>query len=102
MYDVTVKCDGFLRHKMMICSPEFLLSRGIQVFRIIQRPGNRVLVRPGVIPWRFNSGPNVAEAVNFALAGHKENLETIRDEDGKELYRFTVCELTVYIYVLTV
>ena len=86
MGNIFDKKQLFFSFFLVFCSPEFLLSRGIQVFRLIQGPGDHVIVRPGVIHWGFN----VAEAVNFALPGLKKNLVTERDEDGKERYRFTV------------
>ena len=65
-------------------------DKGVQVYRIVQKAGQYIIVRPGVLHWRFNSGPNVAEAVNFALSNHKQELESIV-KNGVTRYQFFTC-----------
>ena len=48
-YRGCVLCNGFLRHKHHQVTPEWLLARGVQVYRIVQRPGQYVIIKPGVI-----------------------------------------------------
>lgn len=38
-------------------------------FQIVQRPGEYVVVLPGVFHMGFNVGNNVSEAVNFITVG---------------------------------
>jgi len=46
------------------------MDRGVTVHTLIQRAGQYVLIKPGVIHWGFNTGPNTAEAANYALPNH--------------------------------
>jgi hypothetical protein len=43
------KCRGFIRHKTILCSPEFLISNGIEVAIICQCPGQIVLTLSKVV-----------------------------------------------------
>ena len=81
-----VSCDAFLRHKRMTCTPQFLLSRGIQVFGVKQLAGEYVVVLPKSPHFGYNKGLNVAEAANFTLNNHKHLL---RSSEG---YNFKVCK----------
>ena len=80
-----VACDAFLRHKRFVCSPEWLTARGVTVYTVLQRPGDYIIIKPGVLHWGMNLGENTAEAVNFALGDH---IREVTDIPG---YAFTVC-----------
>ena len=86
-----VKCPGFLRHKQFQCSPQWLLDRNVQVYRLVQKPGMYVIIRPGVLHWGFNCGFNVAEAANFALESHYTEIADIRSTTNELQYKFRVC-----------
>ena len=86
-YQSDTKCKGFLRHKQFICSPEYLLRRGVDVYTYTQKPGDYVIIKPGVIHFGFNSGDNTAEAVNFALKDHVD----VELADGPG-YSYCLCE----------
>ena len=84
-----VSCKAFLRHKTLFATPQYLLQRGIQVYRIVQEPGMYVLLPEGVIHWGYNDDDNLAEAVNFATDNHYLNLDTLRDPNsGILLYEY--------------
>ncbi|CAD7700740.1 unnamed protein product [Ostreobium quekettii] len=60
----------------MMVSPSYLLSQGVPVKKIIQKPGQLVVSFPRAYHSGFSHGWNCAEAVNFALMdwlpiGHK-------------------------------
>ena len=61
------QCGEFLRHKNTMISPKILKSQGIPVKKIVQEPGEFVVLFEHVYHAGFNSGYNCAEAVNFAL-----------------------------------
>ena len=86
-YAEETACEGFLRHKRFSCSPAWLTSRGVDVYRIVQYPGQYVIVKPGVLHWGFNAGDNVAEATNFACADHYKEIQEIPGQ-----YKFVVCK----------
>ena len=90
-YEADAHCPGFLRHKNMIGTPQWFMEHGITVHRIVQHPGEYVIVKPGVIHWGFNSGANVAEAINFALSTHDAEVVPIA---GK--YELTECNSGLY------
>ena len=54
------------------------------MYRIVQEPGDYVILPPGVIHWGFNSGENVAEATNFALANHAGEIKPTAGYDYLE------------------
>ena len=76
-YEGSVQCDGFFHHKQLLSSPGLLLKHDIQVYRIVQKPGQYVVTQPGVLHWGWNGGDNIAEAANFALVNHFETTETL-------------------------
>ena len=80
-----VACDGYLRHKTFLVTPSWLMSHQVDVYAALQQPGNCVIVKPRVMHWGMNLGRNMAEAANFALASHAEEIPAV---DG---YRFLVC-----------
>ena len=57
------------------------------VYRIVQQPGQYVVIKPGVLHWGCNCGDNTAEAINFALANHIEELQPEKDN-----YQFFYCK----------
>ena len=61
------KCPEFLRHKTSVIEPGLLLKNGIKLHKIVQRPREFVIGRPQAYHSGFNTGYNIAEAVNFAL-----------------------------------
>lgn len=61
------KCSEYLRHKNTLIHPSVLLQNGIKVRKTVQQPGEFVIPRAEAYHAGFNSGFNVAEAVNFAL-----------------------------------
>lgn len=66
-HDEYSSCSEFLRHKTTQISPTILRRAGINVQKIVQRPGEYVVIFAGAYHMGFNSGFNCAEAVNFAL-----------------------------------
>ena len=89
-YADSVRCPAFLRHKQFTCNARWLLDQGVQVYRIIQRPGDYVIVKPGVAHWVFNCGDNRAEAVNFALPNHYQMIAPVTI-NGVARYRYLTC-----------
>lgn len=61
------KCSEYLRHKTTMIHPSSILSNGIKMTRAIHREGEFVVTRAKGYHAGFNSGFNIAEAVNFAL-----------------------------------
>jgi len=61
------KCPEFLRHKNTLVHPAVLLANGVRVRKVVQQPGEFVVLRASGYHAGFNSGFNIAEAVNFAL-----------------------------------
>ncbi|CAI2368030.1 unnamed protein product [Moneuplotes crassus] len=61
------KCSEYLRHKNTLVHPVFLKKKGIKIRKIVQKPGEFVVLRATAYHCGFNSGFNIAEAVNFAL-----------------------------------
>ena len=61
------QCPEFLRHKSTMISPKVLRRQGIPVQKIVQKPGEFVVIFAKVYHAGFNMGYNCAEAVNFAL-----------------------------------
>ena len=45
------------------------------MYRIVQEPGQYVILPPGIIHWGFNSGENVAESTNFASSNHPDEIK---------------------------
>lgn len=60
------KCSQFLRHKTTLIKPDLIKQRHIRVTRVVQNPGEFVIVLPYAYHSGFNHGFNCAEAVNFA------------------------------------
>lgn len=61
-----VECDNYARHKAILIPPSLMSKHNIRFGRILQNPGEIVIVFPGVYHGGFNCGYNEAEAVNFA------------------------------------
>ena len=60
------KCPAFLRHKEFMVAPHILKENGVPYYRVEQKEGEIVVVAPSAYHFGFNSGWNIAEAVNFA------------------------------------
>jgi jumonji domain-containing protein 2 len=60
------KCTEYLRHKNTLVHPVVLKNNGIKLRKIVQKPGEFVVLRATAYHAGFNSGFNLAEAVNFA------------------------------------
>ena len=56
-----------LHHLTTMLSPMELMEAGVPVVRAIQKPGEFVITFPQAYHGGFNTGFNVAEAVNFAI-----------------------------------
>ncbi|CAG9323163.1 KDM4B_2 [Blepharisma stoltei] len=65
-HDDYIACPEFLRHKSIQISPSILKKAGINVQKVVQRPGEYVVIFAKAYHMGFNSGFNCAEAVNFA------------------------------------
>ena len=61
------RCAQFLRHKTFVLAPEVLAAHGVPYCCGAQRRGEFMVTFPRAYHWGFNAGPNIAEAVNFAL-----------------------------------
>lgn len=61
------KCSEYLRHKNTLIHPVVLMNNDIKVRKIVQKPGEFIIPRASGYHAGFNSGFNLAEAVNFAL-----------------------------------
>eukprot|EP00177_Eucheuma_denticulatum_P006893 GFKZ01012543.1.p1 GENE.GFKZ01012543.1~~GFKZ01012543.1.p1 ORF type:complete len:1421 (+),score=160.96 GFKZ01012543.1:319-4263(+) len=55
-----------LANKTTMFNPRKLLEAGVEVYRVVHKPGSFVLTAPRGYHAGFNCGYNVAEAVNFA------------------------------------
>jgi DNA damage-responsive transcriptional repressor / [histone H3]-trimethyl-L-lysine36 demethylase len=62
------QCSEFLRHKTTMIHPEKLLEQGIRMRKVVHKPREFVISRAAGYHSGFNSGFNIAEAVNFALS----------------------------------
>lgn len=58
-------CDGILQHKYFFLTREFLEKHQIPYARVVQKANQVVVLSPHAYHFGFNTGPNVAEAVNF-------------------------------------
>ncbi|EON69796.1 hypothetical protein W97_09059 [Coniosporium apollinis CBS 100218] len=63
----TTACSQFVRHKNLVLSPSLLDRWGISYQVVECRAGELVVTLPGAYHQVVNQGPNIAEAVNFAL-----------------------------------
>ncbi len=61
------QCAQFLRHKTFVLSPAVLQQHGVPFCCGAQSRGEFMVTFPRSYHWGFNAGPNIAEAVNFAL-----------------------------------
>jgi jumonji domain-containing protein 2 len=65
--DLHKECPEFLRHKTTLIEPGILLQNGVKMHKLAQKQGEFVISRAKAYHSGFNSGFNIAEAVNFAL-----------------------------------
>jgi jumonji domain-containing protein 2 len=68
------KCSEYLRHKNTLMHPALLMKNGIKIRKIYQEPGEFVVPRATGYHAGFNTGYNIAEAVNFAVFNWVENI----------------------------
>ncbi|MES1915904.1 MAG: hypothetical protein MHM6MM_007787 [Cercozoa sp. M6MM] len=62
----SAECAEFYRHKQCFVTPERLVSHhGVRLRRVVQLPGEFVVLHGGAFHGGFNLGFNLAEAVNF-------------------------------------
>ena len=61
------ECSEFLRHKTTLIEPTTLIKHGVKLHKIVQKPREFVIARAAAYHAGFNSGFNIAEAVNFAM-----------------------------------
>jgi jumonji domain-containing protein 2 len=61
------RCAQFLRHKLFMLSPELLRAHEVPFCCGAQSRGEFMVTFPRSYHFGFNAGPNIAEAVNFAL-----------------------------------
>lgn len=64
--DDAAACASFWVHKVHLMDPEYLISLGIPVYRVLQDVGLVVITSPLVFHWGYNEGLNIAEAVNVS------------------------------------
>ena len=60
-------CSEWLRHKQYLLDPKLLALNGVPYCCGPQKKGEFMVTFPRAYHWGFNSGFNIAEAVNFAL-----------------------------------
>ena len=65
--DYFKECSEFIRHKTTLIYPGLLLEHGIKLTKMTHREGEFMISRGAAYHSGFNSGFNIAEAVNFAL-----------------------------------
>ena len=64
-----------LHHITTSFSPRLLQNEGVRVCKILQNEGEFVITFPRAFHGGFSFGPNVGEAVNFALQGRRSQAE---------------------------
>lgn len=74
-------CKLYIRHKSILVPPSVLKEHGIKFARIVQKPGQYVIVFPRSYHMGFNCGLNIAEAINFATPNWLQFFE-----------KFNICE----------
>jgi hypothetical protein len=60
-------CPEYIRHKTTLIHPSVLIEQGIRMTKMVHRQGEFMISRARGYHSGFNTGFNVAEAVNFAL-----------------------------------
>lgn len=61
------ECPEYIRHKTTLLYPGVLMENGINLRKMIHKPGEFLISRCAGYHAGFNFGFNIAEAVNFAL-----------------------------------
>jgi len=59
-------CDAYLRHKMIMISPQLLTQCEIPYKKVVQHAGEMIITFPYAYHAGFNHGFNAAESTNFA------------------------------------
>ena len=87
-------CPSYLRHKMCLISPHILRQNSIPYNKVVQHTGEIMITFPCGYHSGFNSGFNIAEAVNFAIepwlkiANKARACECIRDSVKIDMLNF--------------
>jgi jumonji domain-containing protein 2 len=97
------KCSEYLRHKNTLIHPSVLIKNGIKLRKIYQKPGEFVVARASCYHAGFNTGYNIAEAVNFALFDWVENVSSKVKfcncvKDSVKINMGTFCEALIAKY----
>jgi hypothetical protein len=71
------ECPEYLRHKTTLIYPKLLLDNGIKLTKMTHKEGEFMISRAAAYHSGFNSGFNIAEAVNFALPRWLEIAPTV-------------------------
>jgi JmjC domain, hydroxylase len=67
--NVKLECSQFIRHLAIMVTEEFLIDKNIDFESVTQCPGHTIITLPKAYHQGINTGPNVAEAVNYAPPG---------------------------------
>jgi JmjC domain, hydroxylase len=67
--NVKLECSQFIRHLAIMVTEEFLIDKNIDFESVNQYPGHTIITLPKAYHQGINTGPNVAEAVNYAPPG---------------------------------
>lgn len=67
--NVKLECSQFIRHLAIMVTEEFLIAKNIDFESVNQYPGYTIITLPKAYHQGINTGPNVAEAVNYAPPG---------------------------------
>lgn len=67
--NVKLECSQFVRHLAIMVTEEFLVDKNIDFESVNQYPGHAIITLPKAYHQGINTGPNVAEAVNYAPPG---------------------------------
>ena len=76
-YGITTLCSQCIRHLDIHISPSLLSSWNIQFNYVQQCPGDILLLDTKAYHYGLNSGPNIAEAVNYADPDYESPLRYI-------------------------
>jgi JmjC domain, hydroxylase len=71
-------CSEFIRHKTTLVYPGLLVENGISMTKGVHREGEFMISRCSGYHAGFNTGFNIAEAVNFALPDWLKVAKTVK------------------------
>lgn len=66
--DIMEKDPNLLHDIITMWSPTYLASKGVKVYKTLQRPGEFILTLPGAYHSGFSTGLNIGEATNFVTS----------------------------------